>query len=147
MIKFPADPLILKIWMTEKKLICYFVFLIPSNIQARGPEATEAYNNALKDGKAYIKRVPIMIIGQARTGKTSLKKSLKGEKFDPKEQSTEGMETDPSYFKVSTEIWRAGKNNNNKTDPGSEDFFEHNIAQSIFGALRNVEMAQSLPLR
>ena len=60
------------------------MFIVPSNIQARGPEATEAYNNALKDGKAYIKRVPIMIIGQARTGKTSLKKSLKGEKFDPK---------------------------------------------------------------
>ena len=123
------------------------MFIVPSDIQARGAEATEAYNNALMDGKAYIKRVPIMIIGQARTGKTSLKKSLKGEKFDPKEQSTEGIETDPSYFKVSTEIWRAGENNNNKTDPGSEDFFEHNIAQSIFGALKNVKMAQSPPLK
>ena len=84
------------------------MFIVPSDIQARGPEATEAYNNALMEGKAFLKRVPIMIIGQARTGKTSLKKSLRGEKFDPKEQITEGIETDPSYFKVSTEIWRAG---------------------------------------
>ena len=124
-----------------KKMIFYLVFIVPLDIQARGPEATEAYNNALMDGKAFIKRVPIMIIGQARTGKTSLKKSLRGEKFDPKEQSTEGIETDPSYFKVSTEIWRAGDNNNNNTDPGSEDFFEQNIAQSIFGALRNVRIS------
>ena len=123
------------------------MFIVPSDIQARGPEAIEAYNNALMDGKAYIKRVPIMIIGQARTGKTSLKKSLRGEKFDPKEQSTAGIETDPSYFKVSTEIWRAGDNNNNNTDPGSEDFFEQNIAQSIFGALKNVKISQSPPLR
>ena len=56
-----------------KKLIFYFVFIVPSDIQARGSEAVEAYNNALMDGKAYIKRVPIMIIGLARTGKTSLK--------------------------------------------------------------------------
>ena len=48
-----------------------------------------------------------MIIGQDRTGKTSLKKSLKGEKFNPKDQSTEGIETDPEYFKVSREIWRS----------------------------------------
>ena len=123
------------------------MFIVPSDIQARGPEATEAYNNALMEGKAFLKRVPIMIIGQARTGKTSLKKSLRGEKFDPKEQITEGIETDPSYFKVSTEIWRAGENDNNKTDPGSEDFFEQNIAQSIFGALKNVKISQSPPLR
>ena len=123
------------------------MFIVPSDIQARGPEAIEAYNNALMDGKAYIKRVPIMIIGQARTGKTSLKKSLRGEKFDPKEQSTEGIETDSSYFKVSTEIWRAGDNNNNNIDPGSEDFFEQNIAHSIFGALKNVKISESPPLR
>ena len=50
-----------------------------------------------------------MIIGQARTGKTSLKKSLKGELFDPNEGSTEGIETDPSYFKVTTDVWRTAR--------------------------------------
>ena len=75
-----------------------------------------------------------MIIGQDRTGKTSLKKSLKGEKFNPKEQSTEGIESDPEYFKVSREIWRTGDN-----DEGTEACFERHIARSVFGALKDVE--------
>ena len=50
-----------------------------------------------------------MLIGQERTGKTSLKKSLKGGNFDEKEESTVGIETDSSYFKVSKEIWKSGK--------------------------------------
>ena len=72
-----------------------------------------------------------MIIGQDRTGKTSLKKSLKGEKFNPKEQSTEGIETGPEYFKVSREIWRT------ESEPFSEACFDHRIARSVFGALKD----------
>ena len=45
-------------------------------------------------------RARIMLIGQARAGKTSLKKSLLGMPFDPDEQSTVGIEVDPSSFKV-----------------------------------------------
>ena len=41
-----------------------------------------------------------MLIGQDRAGKTSLKKSLLGLPFDPEEQSTVGIEKDPSLFKV-----------------------------------------------
>ena len=41
-----------------------------------------------------------MLIGQDRAGKTSLKKSLIGLPFDPKENSTEGIEVDPSIFQV-----------------------------------------------
>ena len=78
-------------------------------IYARGPQAVKAYDKALTGGKACIKRIPVMLIGQERTGKTSLKKSLKGENFNEKEESTVGIETDPSYFKVSTEIWKSGK--------------------------------------
>ena len=79
-----------------------------------------------------------MRIEQDRTGKTSLKKSLKGEKFNPKEQSTEGIETDPEYFKVSREIWRTG-DNDEESEPFSEACFEHHIARSVFGALKDVE--------
>ena len=50
-----------------------------------------------------------MLIGQDRSGKTSLKKSLRGQLFDPNEDSTVGIEMDPSHFKVSTEIWKAGE--------------------------------------
>ena len=83
-----------------------------------------------------------MIIGQDRTGKTSLKNSLKGEKFNPKEQSTEGIETDPEYFKVSTEIWRTG-DNDKESEPFSGAYFEHHIARSVFAALKDVEKLQA----
>ena len=82
---------------------------VPSEIYARGSQAVKAYDKALKEGKACIKRIPVMFIGQERTGKTSLKKSLKGEHFNAKEESTVGIETDSLFFKVSTEIWKSGK--------------------------------------
>ena len=41
-----------------------------------------------------------MLIGQDRAGKTSLKKSLIGLPFDPKEKSTDGIEVDPSKFQL-----------------------------------------------
>ena len=42
----------------------------------------------------------VMLIGQDRAGKTSLKKSLLSLPFDPMEQSTDGVEVDPSVFEV-----------------------------------------------
>ena len=42
----------------------------------------------------------IMLLGQARAGKTSLKKSLLGIPFNPNEESTVGVEVDPSKFEV-----------------------------------------------
>ena len=65
-----------------------------------------------------------MLIGQERTGKTSLKKSLKGENFNEKEESTVGIETDSLYFKVSKEIWKSGKVKE-EVEFESEDQFEH----------------------
>ena len=41
-----------------------------------------------------------MLIGQDRAGKTSLKKSFLGLPFDPEEESTEGIEVDPSKFDI-----------------------------------------------
>ena len=79
-----------------------------------------------------------MIIGQERTGKTSLKKSLKGELFNPNEGSTEGIQTDPSYFKVSTDVWRTGKNNK-ETELEPTFSFEHQAAQLIVESLMKKE--------
>ena len=99
-------------------------------IYARGPQAVKAYDKALTGGKACIKRIPVMLIGQERTGKTSLKKSLKGENFNEKEESTVGIETDPSYFKVSTEIWKSGKVEE-EVEFEPEDQFEHLAAAKV----------------
>ena len=79
-----------------------------------------------------------MIIGQARTGKTSLKKSLKGELFDPYEGRTEGIETDPSYFKVTTEIWRTGRNGED-TEMEPEFLLDRQLAQKLFKGLKEKE--------
>ena len=92
--------------------------------------AVKAYNKALKEGKVRVKRIPVMLVGQERTGKTSLKKSLKGETFDEREESTDGIEADPSYFKVSTEIWKTGEKME-ETDPGSSISFEHLAAAKL----------------
>ena len=73
---------------------------------ARGPKALRAYEKALKDGKTHDRRVPVMIVGQDRSGKTSLKRSLKGEPFNPNEDSTIGIEIDPSLCQITTEVWR-----------------------------------------
>ena len=79
-----------------------------------------------------------MIIGQARTGKTSLKKSLKGELFNPNERSTEGIETDPSYFKVTTDIWRTGRNGED-TEIEPEFLLDRQLAQKLFKGLKEKE--------
>ena len=59
-----------------------------------------AYERALKDGYVTVYRSRILLIGQERAGKTSLKKSLLGLPFDSKEQSTGGIEVDPSKFEI-----------------------------------------------
>lgn len=45
-------------------------------------------------------RSRIMLIGQDRTCKTSLKRSLLGLPFDPEEDSTTEIEIDPSKFEI-----------------------------------------------
>ena len=54
----------------------------------------DAYLRAFQVGKAKNKRVPIMIVGKDRGGKTSLKKHLLGQPFDDQEPSTEGIAVD-----------------------------------------------------
>ena len=86
------------------KTCFHLFFLVPPEIIARGPFQVAAYNKALEEGETRVMRLPVMLIGQARSGKTSLKKSLKKEKFDEKEPSTDEIERDPSYFSVTNEI-------------------------------------------
>ena len=86
-----------------------FTHTAPTEIISRGHSAVLAYQNALLEGKTIVKRVPIMFIGQGQSGKTSLKRSLKGERFNPEETTTIGIESDPSYCKISQEVWKLGE--------------------------------------
>ena len=45
----------------------------------------------------------IVLVGQDRAGKTSLKKTLLSLPFDFKEQSTDGIEIEPSKFEIEVE--------------------------------------------
>ena len=77
--------------------------LAPKEIQARGRKAILAYENALKTGKVKVYRARIMLIGQDRAGKTSMKSSFLGLPFDPGEQSTDGIEVDLSKFDINVD--------------------------------------------
>ena len=91
----------------------------------RGRLALEAYNKALAEGKTFDNRVPVMLIGQDRSGKTSLKKSLRGEPFNTHEESTVGIDIDPSHFRVSTEIWKAGEKDQEASSKTSISYEYH----------------------
>jgi len=116
--------------------------IIPPEITVRGRLALEAYKRALAEGKTCDKRVPVMLIGQDRSGKTSLKKSLRGEPFNPDEESTVGIDVDPSHFKVSTEIWKIGDKDQERN---SETFisYDYHAARATVQRLKEEEMAPS----
>ena len=115
------------------------IAVTPPEIDLRGPRALEAYNKALTEGKTHVKRIPIMLIGQDRSGKTSLKKSLQGLQFNPNEDSTVGIDVDPSYFKVSTEIWKAGKKDQAADNEEMAPSFDHHVARVVLEHLREPE--------
>ena len=88
-----------------------------------------------------------MLIGQARAGKTSLKKSLLGMPFDPDEQSTVGIEVDPSSFKVDVDQVKNWQRTDEKLGVSQ---FAQELARIAAGELdeeeANVDLkAQDLP--
>lgn len=52
----------------------------PKEILARGPEAVHAYEEACISGTQPVYRTRLMLVGQDRVGKTSLKKALTRQK-------------------------------------------------------------------
>ena len=83
--------------------------LAPKEIQARGRKAILAYENALKTGKVKVYRARIMLIGQDRAGKTSMKSSFLGLPFDSEKQSTDGIEIDLSRFEIDVDQVKSWK--------------------------------------
>ena len=102
---------------------------MPPEILARGSLALRAYNNALSQGKTCVKRLPIMLIGQDRSGKTSLKKSLRGELFNPHEKSTVGIDVDPAHFELSTEIWTMSEKDQ-EPNSGTSISYEYHVGRA-----------------
>ena len=118
--------------------------LVPSEISARDHSAVEAFNKAIQEGQTRVMRVPVMFIGQARSGKTSLKKSLKGELFDKEEPSTNLIERDPSYFSVTKEIMGSGETKKEQS-VDSEVSFHNRAAKFMVDEIfrRNASVPES----
>ena len=89
----------------------------------------------MKDGYVTVYRSRILLIGQDRAGKTSLKKSLLGHPFDSKEQSTEGIEVDPSKCEIDVDQAARNWQSIGEIKPGllecSQDVAE-TVAEKIF---------------
>ena len=114
--------------------------MTPPDINLRGHRALEAYNRALTEGKTRVTRIPIMLIGQDRSGKTSLKKSLQGLRFNPDEDITLGIDVDPSYFKVTTEVWKTGKKDQAANKEEMAASFKNHVARVVVENLREQEL-------
>ena len=125
--------LFVHICSTHSHLHVYFTSdagsFVPAEIRVRGPRAERAFQRAMQSGKVNVYRGRIMFLGQDRAGKTSLKKSLLGLPFDPKQESTVGVEVDPSKCEVDLDQVKNWMPSEQKKHEMSE--FEEEIARFI----------------
>ncbi len=105
---------------------------IPRYVLARGDEAKAAYQRALKSSETTDKRVKVFLVGQDRSGKTSVGRSLKGEQFREDESSTEGVQMDIPLKYVGAKPWK------NSTEEQEMTSFHHKCALYISDQLLNV---------
>ncbi|XP_044166057.1 uncharacterized protein LOC122950012 isoform X1 [Acropora millepora] len=91
----------------------------------------------MKSGKVKVYRARIMLLGQDRAGKTSLKKSLLGLPFDPKEESTVGVEVDRSKCELEVDEVQNWMPSERKKREMSE--FEEELARLIVMDLRGTK--------
>jgi polynucleotide 5'-kinase involved in rRNA processing len=66
---------------------------IPAEIAKQGREAISAYNAALRGGKQHLNWTKLMFVGQERVGKSSLLRNLTSQSHNPKEVTTDGVDT------------------------------------------------------
>ena len=76
---------------------------VPPEILGRGQFSRLDYEETLRKGSVNVNRGRIILLGQDRAGKTSLKKTLLGLPFDSQEKSTDGIEIEPSKFEIEVE--------------------------------------------
>lgn len=115
---------------------------VPPEILVQGREAVLAFQNAMRNGRVKVHRGRIMFIGQDGAGKTSLKKALLGIDFNPHENSTVGVEVDPSKFEFDVDQiknWR--RTELTKLDASQ---FSENIAVMVAKRLTEVTADQDL---
>ena len=118
-----------------------FYSLVPQEIQAQGHRAEAAFQKAMDEGSVEVYRGRIMLIGQDRAGKTSLKKFLLGIPFDEKEQSTVLVEVEPTKIDQ-VKNWKC-------THQKELDLSEHreDIAKITAEGMKDLEQERDNPSR
>ncbi|XP_071952338.1 uncharacterized protein [Antedon mediterranea] len=79
--------------MKEVEALTTLKDLTPVEIQARGPEAYRAYNEALEEGKTEVKQGRVIFVGLEGVGKTSTINALLRKGFNPKHDITDAIAT------------------------------------------------------
>ena len=120
-------------------------FIMIALIALAGDVTKLFYEKALKDGSVNVYRGRVLLVGQDRAGKTSLKKSLLGLPFNPKEQSTEGIEVDPSVCEIEVDQvknWNSTSENKPSLAEYSEDI-SRILAEKQYHWIVNEEKEES----
>lgn len=135
--------------MNLLSLICAFCLtvVVPAEIRARGEKAKLIYEKVLREGFVKVYRGRILLIGQDRAGKTSLKKSLLGLPFDPREESTDGIAIDPSKFEIEVDHikpWKANHETSTVLSDVSRDISRLLAEERYHSLLSTMESGEEL---
>lgn len=128
--------------VTIEYVLHVFVPIVPIEIKSRGASAIRHYRAALQDGKTKPHRIKLMLLGDARVGKTSLYRYLTGQEFIENLASTEGIDTrlisTPDVYPEIDTVWKVVEN------PQSE--FNDKIALETVKRVRNEESQSHAPI-
>jgi internalin A len=85
----------------------------PYELAMQGIEAIREYFTSLEEGGQTLAEVKIILIGEGASGKTSLTRCLRGERFDPHEATTHGIrikdwQLDTGSQHVRCKLWDFG---------------------------------------
>ncbi|XP_033099852.1 uncharacterized protein LOC117103422 [Anneissia japonica] len=115
--------------LKEKLMRLLQTGIVPTEILARGPEALEAFNDALAEGETEVNQGKTVFLGLERVGKTSTIKSFLRNIFDPNEGITDAI----ANTTVCTHEWH-DELNWEETSPehsGASDMYEVKMADAI----------------
>ena len=103
-------------------------------VTSMGSDVGELFVQALQQGSVEIVRIKIVVVGRDRTGKTSFKRSLLDEKFQPIEPSTSVAKAELAVCEASK--WR-------RLSDKDREFLDRQIARAAIHAERNASARSS----
>ncbi|XP_077997209.1 uncharacterized protein LOC144450470 isoform X2 [Glandiceps talaboti] len=87
------------------------------------------YEEGEKSGHLPMNKFKVQILGDSSVGKTSLRKALMGDEFDPREGSTTGIETTTCEYHSVNESWLRIHNRRNEFEENISWYIAENIGR------------------